>query len=655
MPAIGSNQPTVARALPAGSAPAVRQAVPANFNDNTPGGGGLAKGRQVYQKLVNAFQNSSLNGVVPADGARWGITKGTPQEWARFATAVAGQESNFDSRSANTADPGGSFGIFQYNKQGQVPGNNPHNDDASINAFVRDTVDSVAHGGIQSPKGMLVQRFGSIRRPNEALSHMDEAGKIASSSGDTSNQGLAGGQVVQDTGTGPLVLQRMDRSILKTPSGKSDLSTQDEMNIAKAKMEDWVTNIEQGGGFVNQAQYNEQFGRFYAEAHNLNTPADPGKRIITSAQIAEKPTQAFATTKDIFQNPSSGSYEPQQTIVDVPPPQVKMPSLGMSAQDQTRYARSVTANWAKTLEDTGVNVNQEQATAFFDSALQGAQKIAIGVPMERLPDGTAKDASALFSSMDNLYDIQQKQAKFANSKSAQVGAQQGFQIVTGRPLPDWAQSDEYKALESARSASVGGFIQGLGHSTRMSEADIENTNTWLPNPTDSEAAGKLKTVSALAEHLRELRHTIDTAQIQHYDTGALEQQYQNYRQKFFQFGGVSSQLVGEPVAAADPTGDPKTTAAQSDATTAALNKLTGYTPPPALPPNQDKKIDFSVWSPSPPSPVEPGKSYTATTSTSEPARVPGQGDFQPVTAEAVGAPTDEQQQQQNQQNALNLF
>jgi hypothetical protein len=483
---------------------------------------------------------------------------------------------------------------------------------------------------------MLVQRFGSIRRPNEALSHMDEAGKIASSSGGGGDGGQGSG-AVQDTGTGPIVMQRMDRSILKTPSGKSDLSTQDEMNIAKAKMEDYVTNIEQGGGFVNQSQYNEQFGRFYAEAHNLNTPADPGKRIITSGQIAEKPTQqTFVPTKDIFQNPSSGSYEHQLTTVDVPLPQVRTPYLNMPANEQTRYARSVTANWAKTLEDTGVNVNQEQATAFFDSALQGAQKIAIGVPLERLPDGTAKDASALFSSIDNLYDIQQKQSAFAKSKSGQVAAQQGFQIVTGRPLPDWAQSDEYKALESARSASVGGFIQGLGHSTRMSEADIENTNTWLPNPTDSETAGRQKTVSALAEHLRELRHTIDMAQIQHYDTGALEQQYQDARTNYLKFAGVDAAkfLAGEPIPASSGGGDPKTTAAQSDATTASLNKLTGYTPPPAPPADQDKTLDFSK-SPAPtPSLPTPG-----------PARVAGQGSFQPVTQEAVGTGTDLEKQQ----------
>jgi hypothetical protein len=192
----------------------------------------------------------------------------------------------------------------------------------------------------------------------------------------------------------------------------------------------------------------------------------------------------------------------------------------------------------------------------------------------------------------------------------------------------------------------------------MTPADIENTSTWLPNPTDTEAQGKQKTISALAEHLREIRHTIDMAQIQHHDTGALEQQYQDARQKFFKFGGVSSQLAGEPVTTTAPTGDPKTTAAQSDATTASLNKLTGYTPSPAPSQDQDKTLDFSKsLAPTPsvnraidPNDFSQSPAPTPSLPTPGPARVAGQGSFQPVTQEAVGTGTDlEKLQQQGQQ------
>jgi hypothetical protein len=98
---------------------------------------GPAGGAGVYQKMLAAFKGSSLVGKVPADGARFGITTGSPEEWARFGTAVANAESGFNPRSANTSDPGGSFGILQY-AHGQVPGGNAYDTDASIAAFVRD-------------------------------------------------------------------------------------------------------------------------------------------------------------------------------------------------------------------------------------------------------------------------------------------------------------------------------------------------------------------------------------------------------------------------------------------------------------------------------------------------------------------------------------
>jgi hypothetical protein len=145
------------------------------------------------------------------------------------------------------------------------------------------------------------------------------------------------------------------------------------------------------------------------------------------------------------------------------------------------------------------------------------------------------------------------------------------------------------------------------------------------------------------------------AQIQHYDTGALEQQYQDARTKYLNFAGVDAAkfLAGEPIPAAQGGGDPKTTAAQSDATTAALNKITGYTPPPPTTPSADQNKPIDLWNPAKPAPLQPG-----------PAMVPGQGTFDTTTEQAVGtgvtAPQLQQEGQQsdeqrNQQNVLNLF
>jgi hypothetical protein len=78
-------------------------------------GGNLAAGRggQVdpqafYKSAVERFKNSPLNGFVPRDGDKWGIKTGSPEEWARLATATAQQESSFNANAPNG-------GLFQMN------------------------------------------------------------------------------------------------------------------------------------------------------------------------------------------------------------------------------------------------------------------------------------------------------------------------------------------------------------------------------------------------------------------------------------------------------------------------------------------------------------------------------------------------------------
>src|SRR5215471_21506994 len=134
--------------------------------------------------LQNKFANSRLNGYVPPDGARWGIKTGSPAEWAAFGLAVAKQESDLNTRSYNSADPGGSAGLFQFG-QGQTQftkGTNQFDPQASADAFVR----AVQHyvGG-QGSVANLGETFGSIRRPNEAGQYIPYAQKVAAATGTT--------------------------------------------------------------------------------------------------------------------------------------------------------------------------------------------------------------------------------------------------------------------------------------------------------------------------------------------------------------------------------------------------------------------------------------------------------------------------------------
>lgn len=58
---------------------------------------------------------SRLNGFVPKDGARYGITKGTPEEWSRFFTGLAKLESGFKNSTVGDVGKfkGNSNGLFQ--------------------------------------------------------------------------------------------------------------------------------------------------------------------------------------------------------------------------------------------------------------------------------------------------------------------------------------------------------------------------------------------------------------------------------------------------------------------------------------------------------------------------------------------------------------
>lgn len=68
--------------------------------------------KEYYRAALNKLKNSSLIGFVPRDGKRFGITKGTAEEWARFMTQLTKQESNF---SIYARGPRGeqSFGLSQ--------------------------------------------------------------------------------------------------------------------------------------------------------------------------------------------------------------------------------------------------------------------------------------------------------------------------------------------------------------------------------------------------------------------------------------------------------------------------------------------------------------------------------------------------------------
>lgn len=70
---------------------------------------------QFRQMMIGRLQRSSLNGYVPVDGARYGITKGTPQEWANYFVGLAQHESGLNIKTTGDIGRfrGNSNGLFQ--------------------------------------------------------------------------------------------------------------------------------------------------------------------------------------------------------------------------------------------------------------------------------------------------------------------------------------------------------------------------------------------------------------------------------------------------------------------------------------------------------------------------------------------------------------
>jgi hypothetical protein len=175
-------------------------------------------GAAVYQKLLNGFRNSNLVGVVPPDGARFGITTGSPEEWARFGTAVANAESSFNPNEGPPNSHETSYGLFQYDHK-QVPGGNAFNPDASIAQFITDA-ESSAHG---LGSGILGQRFSTIgSHPERTISRLGKfgGGSVATgAAGDITGLGYGG---VRTPG-GLMMLSEPQQDEEQPPSDEQEL------------------------------------------------------------------------------------------------------------------------------------------------------------------------------------------------------------------------------------------------------------------------------------------------------------------------------------------------------------------------------------------------------------------------------------------------
>ncbi len=241
--------------------------------------------RWYYGEARKKFENSPLNGWVPKDGSAFGITTGSPDEWARFSTMLMRQESGLRQgdrasdgsvkRFATTPAGEQSYGPLQfkpgeYGLRGWDDVNDPlRSTDALIEVAKKFGQGS---GYIRGPNNSGVNAyFGSIRRPHEWGQHSGWFSKLGLG-GDN-----AGGSAVRPDDEYETVVPNAARSAL---DARDLLRPDTNYDAERAAMEAGFENARgyytkpeltladkirvlgnSIGGAVGYAQGNRDFGR----------------------------------------------------------------------------------------------------------------------------------------------------------------------------------------------------------------------------------------------------------------------------------------------------------------------------------------------------------------------------------------------------------
>jgi hypothetical protein len=150
---------------------------------------------QLFKSYVAEFSKSKLNGYIPKDGAKFGITTGKPEEWARFALAESMQESGLNSYASNG-------GLNQFNigdlRRYHVTGN-VNDPNAQVKALVNQFSSSIPKAGfIRGPNNTgAAAYFGPVRRSSfdasfnstsELSKHYKAANEVYTNVGDMTGQ-----------------------------------------------------------------------------------------------------------------------------------------------------------------------------------------------------------------------------------------------------------------------------------------------------------------------------------------------------------------------------------------------------------------------------------------------------------------------------------
>ena len=235
------------------------------------------RGAALYQKLLTEFQKNPPQGL-PPDAARLPGSRRARRKNGRGSVfQLPHAELGFNPQSANTSDPGGSFGVFQY-AHNQVPGGNAYDVDSSVQAFVRDANKSASDRRFLRG-GILGQRFSTIgKHPERGAAYLRQASELRAGGAQSPAGQVMPGAVTAVGGADPKAFIFHHTSGRGTIAGLKDTLNERHLGVEYAMDRDG--NIVQIGG-PGSSHMKTGWGPLGTGLSNRNTSAWKSSRKTT--------------------------------------------------------------------------------------------------------------------------------------------------------------------------------------------------------------------------------------------------------------------------------------------------------------------------------------------------------------------------------------
>src|SRR5215469_5421703 len=187
----------------------------------------------------------------------------------------------------------------------------------------------------------------------------------------------------------PVYVSPVDRSSLKTITGRGELSTGDEMDIAKARVEDQIAKANVP---MTVDDYQQKLNAAYDEVHKLNIQHSiPGTRFVEP--------KAPSSIPDIMAASTDAQGKPQPSIAQ----KVMAGHFQATGDEVATFANSQLNDYLSGLAKNNITLTEPEVAAEYKNLLAGAQKLNMGLQPTAM---SSADATSLADLSDVVMHAQ---------------------------------------------------------------------------------------------------------------------------------------------------------------------------------------------------------------------------------------------------------